>query len=157
MSADSDQRPLQGAGFWLGLTASQMGAAHRYSGLPNQDAVAVHQVGPDLLVAAVADGHGHHRHFRSARGSQFAVVAACRAAEDLAGRLEGFETADEIRSEVSGRLVPAITGRWREAVHDDHAAEPFTPAEEAARAADDHGLDAEGSPLLLADAGRKGL
>jgi len=157
MPADSDQRPLQDAGYWLGLTASQMGAAHKYSGLPNQDAVAVHQVGPDLLVAAVGDGHGHHRHFRSARGSRFAVAAACQAAEDLAGRLEGFETADEIRSEVSGQLVPAITGRWREAVHDDHAAEPFTPAEEAARAADDDVLVAYGSTLLLAIAGRKWL
>jgi Protein phosphatase 2C len=157
MPADSDQQPLQDAGYWLGLTASQMGAAHKYSGLPNQDAVAVHQVGPDLLVAAVADGHGHHRHFRSARGSRFAVAAAFQAAEDLARRLEEFETADEIRSEVSGQLVPAITGRWREAVHDDHAAEPFTPQEEAARAADDDVLVAYGSTLLLAIAGRKWL
>jgi Protein phosphatase 2C len=157
MPADSDQRPLQDAGYWVGLTASQMGAAHKYSGLPNQDAVAVHQVGPDLLVAAVADGHGHHRHFRSARGSRFAVAAACQAAEDLAVRLEGFGTADEIRSEVWGQLVPAITGRWREAVHNDHAAEPFTPQEEAARAADDDVLVAYGSTLLLAIAGRKWL
>src|SRR6202050_681574 len=157
MSADSDQRPLQDAGYWLGLTASQMGAAHKYSGLPNQDAVAVHQVGPDLLVAAVADGHGHHRHFRSARGSRFAVAAACRAAEELAGRLEGFETADEIKSEVPGPLGPAIPGRWREAVPDDPPAEPFTPAEEAARAADDDVLVAYGSTLLLAIAGRKWL
>ena len=144
-------------GYWLGLTASQMGAAHKLSGLPNQDAVAVRQVGPDLLVAAVADGHGHHRHFRSARGSQFAVTVACQAAEDLAVRLEGLETADQIRSEVFGQLVPAITGRWREAVHDDHAAEPFTPQEEAARAADDDVLVAYGSTLLLAIAGREWL
>ncbi|MGH3154202.1 MAG: protein phosphatase 2C domain-containing protein, partial [Streptosporangiaceae bacterium] len=158
MSADSAQRPPHDApGYWLGLTASQMGAAHKFSGLPNQDAVAVHQLGPDLLVAAVADGHGHHRHFRSARGSHFAVAAACQAAEDLAGRLEGFETADQIRSEVTGQLVPAITGRWREAVHDDHAAEPFTAQEEAWRAADDDVLVAYGSTLLLAIAGRKWL
>jgi Protein phosphatase 2C len=144
-------------GYWLGLTASQMGTAHKLSGLPNQDAVAVRQAGPDLLVAAVADGHGHHRHFRSARGSQFAVKVACQAAEDLAVRLEGLETADQIRSEVVDQLVPAITGRWREAVHDDHAAEPFTPQEEAARAADDDVLVAYGSTLLLAIAGREWL
>ncbi len=134
-----------------------MGAAHKLSGLPNQDAVAVRQVGPDLLVAAVADGHGHHRHFRSARGSQFAVKVACQAAEDLAVRLEGLETADQIRSEVVGQLVPAITGRWREAVHDDHAAEPFTPQEQAARAADNDVLVAYGSTLLLAIAGPEWL
>ena len=81
MSADtSELSPHDGQDLWLALTASQRGAAHQAAGLPNQDAVAEHQIGPDVLVAAVADGHGHRRHFRSARGSQLAVAVACEAA-----------------------------------------------------------------------------
>jgi len=142
---------------WLALTASQLGAAHRAAGLPNQDAVAAHQIHPDVLVAAVADGHGHRRHFRSARGSRLAVAIACGAAQELAARLDDFETAGQIESEALRRLVPAITGLWRDAVREDVAADPFTAREEAVRAKGDDALIAYGSTLLLAIAGRRWL
>jgi len=142
---------------WLALTASQLGAAHQAAGLPNQDAVAARQIRPDVLVAAVADGHGHRRHFRSARGSRLAVAIACEAAPELAARLDDFETAGQIESEALRRLVPAITGLWRDAVREDVAADPFTAREEAARAKGDDTLIAYGSTLLLAIAGRRWL
>ena len=142
---------------WLALTASQLGAAHQAAGLPNQDAVAAHQIRPDVLVAAVADGHGHRRHFRSGRGSRLAVAVACEAAQELAARLDDFETAGQIESEALRRLVPAITGRWRAAVREDVAADPFTAREQAVRANGDDALIAYGSTLLLAIAGRRWL
>jgi len=142
---------------WLALTASQLGAAHRAAGLPNQDAVAAQQIGPDALAVAVADGHGHRRHFRSARGSRLAVAVACEAARELAARLDDLEAAGQIQSEALRKLVPAITGRWRDAVREDVAADPFTDREEAARAAGDDALIAYGSTLLLAIAGRRWL
>jgi hypothetical protein len=158
MSADASELPPPGAQhLWLALTASQLGAAHRASALPNQDAVAARQVRPDLLVAAVADGHGHRRHFRSARGSQLAVAVACEAAQELAARLDEFQVAAPIESAALGTLVPAITERWRDAARDDLAADPFTAREEAARGADDDDLIAYGSTLLLAIAGRRWL
>ena len=157
MSTDASELPPPGAqDLWLALTASQLGAAHQATGLPNQDAVAVRQVRPDVLVAAVADGHGHRRHFRSARGSQLAVTVACEAAQELAARLDGFQTAAPIESEALGALVPAITGEWREAVREDVAADPFTSGEDASRGGDDP-LIAYGSTLLLAIAGRRWL
>src|SRR5690348_9685497 len=70
---------------WQAVTATERGAAHRAAGLPNQDAVEVRSFG-DGMVAAVADGHGHSRHFRSARGARLAVSLACQAAADLAAR-----------------------------------------------------------------------
>jgi hypothetical protein len=158
MSTDASELPPPGAqDLWLALTASQLGAAHQTTGLPNQDAVAVRQVRPDVLVAAVADGHGHRRHFRSARGSQLAVTVASEAAQELAGRLHGFQTAAPIESEALGTLVPAITGEWRDAVREDVAADPFTSREEASRGGGDDPLIAYGSTLLLAIAGRRWL
>jgi hypothetical protein len=157
MSTDASELPPPGAqDLWLALTASQLGAAHRTTGLPNQDAVTARQVRPDVLIAAVADGHGHHRHFRSARGSRLAVTVACEAAQGLAARLNGFQTAAPIESEALGTLVPAITQEWRDAVREDVAADPFTSGEEASRSGDDP-LIAYGSTLLLAIAGRRWL
>ncbi len=158
MSADASELPPPGAqDLWLALTASQLGAAHQATGLPNQDAVAARQIRPDVLVAAVADGHGHRRHFRSARGSQFAVAVACEAAQELAARLDDFQAAGPIESEALDELVPAITRGWREAVRNDVAADPFTTREEATRGGGDNALIAYGSTLLLAIAGRRWL
>jgi Protein phosphatase 2C len=158
MSSDAPEpSPHAAQNLWLVLTASQLGAAHQASGLPNQDAVAAQQIRPDVLVAAAADGHGHRRHFRSARGSRFAVTIACEAARDLGARLDEFEAAGPIESEALRGLVPAITGRWREAVRADVAAYPFTSVEETWRASRDDALIAYGSTLLLAIAGRRWL
>jgi Protein phosphatase 2C len=158
MSADaSGLPPHEAQDLWLALTASQLGAAHQATGLPNQDAVAACHVQPDVLVVAVADGHGHRRHFRSARGSRLAVAVACEAARELAARLDEFEAAGQVESEALRHLVPAITGRWRQAVHDDVAADPFTAQEQAGRASGDDALIAYGSTLLLAIAGRRWL
>ena len=157
ISADASELPPPGAqDSWLVLTASQIGAAHQATGLPNQDAVAARQIRPDVLVAAVADGHGHRRHFRSARGSQFAVAVACEAAHELAARLDDFQAAGPIESEALGKLVPAITAGWRDAVRADVAADPFTAREGATRRGD-NALIAYGSTLLLAIAGRRWL
>ena len=158
MSTDtSELSPHDAQDLWLALTASQRGAAHQAMGLPNQHAVAAHQIPPDVLVAAVADGHGHRRHFRSARGSQLAVTVACEAAGELTARLDELEAARQIESEALRKLVPAITGRWRDAVRQDVAADPFTAQEEAMRASGDDALIAYGSTLLLAIAGRRWL
>ena len=93
------------AGPGLALTASERGAAHQASGLPNQDAVPARPAGPDAVVAAVADGHGHRRHFRSATGSALAVTVACEAAARAgraAGRVRGRRP-DRIRGSGQAR------------------------------------------------------
>ncbi len=148
--AGKDPEPARDQpGAWQVLTATERGAAHRASGAPNQDAVAAFPIGPGGAVAAVADGHGHGRHFRSARGAQMAVTVAGRAAHDLAPRLDAVRTLPQAEEEMRGVLVPGIVRHWREAVHEDVAADPFSRGEDAVRGRDDVTI-AYGTTLLLA-------
>jgi hypothetical protein len=158
MDADAPPQEAQDrSATWCALMATERGAAHVAVGLPNQDAAAAYPMEQYGAVAAVADGHGHHRHFRSARGSRLAVAVACQAAAELTERLDRFEAAGQIKDEARQVLVPAIAGRWRTAVSQDLAAEPFTPEEEALRAVGDEPVIAYGSTLLLAVAWRHWL
>ena len=130
---------------WQAVTATERGAAHRAAGLPNQDAVEVRPLDGGM-VAAVADGHGHARHFRSARGARLAVSIACQGAADLATRPGGLPALpDDLRH----LLVPDIVTQWRDAVHRDVTAEPFTRAEESVRRGDD-ATNPYGTTLLVA-------
>lgn len=149
---------------WLALIASERGASHVANKAPNQDAVATERAGAHGVVAAVADGHGHSRHLRSARGSKFAVKIGCQVAQELADRLESGHgifaqqdapgaaapTAGEITKLTEEFFVPAIVSRWREAVLADVKADPFTEAEQQHRHAGDDATIAYGSTLLLA-------
>jgi hypothetical protein len=138
---------------WLALTASERGASHVTLDAPNQDAVATAQAGEHGLTAAVADGHGHWRHLRSARGSRLAVQVGCDVGTELTGRLAtggAADTAEQIMDLVMEFAVPGITQRWREAVLGDLAADPFDDAEQDQRLPGDDPTIAYGSTLLLA-------
>ena len=126
---------------WIALTASERGASHVAVKTPNQDAVDVEAIGTSGLVAAVADGHGHTRHLRSARGSKLAVEIGCQVSQEIADLLEPGDTdSAEVPGSSPGRhrtagkrlaelaeelLVPEIVSRWRAAVLDDVASDPF--------------------------------
>ena len=161
-SAAPSDRPGGKTG-WLVLTASERGASHVEVKSPNQDAVATERAGAEGVVAAVADGHGHPRHWRSARGSKLAVKVGCQVAQELADRLEAGTAifaqpdpaataaaiADELTRLTEQFLVPAVVSRWREAVHADVKTDPFTQAEQARRHSGDDPTIAYGSTLLL--------
>ena len=148
---------------WLVLTASERGASHFANHAPNQDSVGSERAGGEGTVAAVADGHGHSRHLRSARGSAIAVRVGCQVAQELADRLDAHAafgspggpapsasaTADAITDAVQDFLVPQIVDRWRDTVLADVAADPFTDAEEDLRQRGDDPTIAYGSTLLL--------
>jgi hypothetical protein len=156
---------------WLVLTASERGASHVANKAPNQDAVATERAGADGVVAAVADGHGHSRHHRSARGSRFAVTIGCQVAQELADRIEQNsahfsrreaaaepgQAAAEIEKLAEEFLVPAIVRRWREVVLADVKSDPFTEAEQGLRYSGDDSTIAYGSTLLLGIAVRDWL
>jgi serine/threonine protein phosphatase PrpC len=149
---------------WLVLTASERGASHVAASAPNQDAVATERAGAAGMVAAVADGHGHPRHLRSARGSKAAVRVGCQVGQELADRLESANglfaqqdspgtvavKAGQITKLAEEFLVPTIVTRWREIVLADVKADPFTEVEQMHRHGGDDATIAYGSTLLLA-------
>jgi hypothetical protein len=103
--------------------ASVIGAAHIARGKPNQDAVAWAQRRLWTYLA-VADGHGGAPHYRSERGSRFAVETMIALLGDVTndGRLR--------ESQVLAGLIPGLgarlVARWREKVEADLARDPLS-------------------------------
>ena len=114
---------------WQVITGSAPGAAHRASGLPNQDAVAS-QDGPGGVVVAIADGHGHIRHFRSAEGAGLAVEVACRVASQAAAGLAAGAAGEEEAERAGQELALAMVADWRSAVADQLGVLPYTVEEQ---------------------------
>jgi Protein phosphatase 2C len=137
---------------WQVMIGTARGAAHDARDMPNQDSaesLAIAHAGG--TVVAVADGHGHDRHFRSAAGSRLAVRTACAVVEGLAAdggsRLWSPERAAALRDQ----LPEAIVARWRDAVALDIAAHPYTAEESSTlEQAGDGPSIPYGSTLLVA-------
>jgi Protein phosphatase 2C len=137
---------------WRAMIGTARGAAHDARGLPNQDSAESLAIGPaGGIVVAVADGHGHDRHFRSAAGSKLAVRTGCSVVEWLAADAAEQPWSPERATALRDRLPEAIVARWREAVTLDVAAHPYTAEELSAleRAGDDLSIP-YGSTLLVA-------
>lgn len=68
-----------------GFAVSVKGASHAKSGTPCQDSARVYLT-DTLAIAAVSDGHGSEKHFRSASGSEMATRIAIRSVTDFCER-----------------------------------------------------------------------
>src|ERR1700760_4506892 len=103
---------------WKTTSASVRGAAHQRTGLPNQDAaLALASRRQDLgsvAIAAVSDGHGSARHFRSQIGSSHAVNLAAGLLQEFLVRVAdpGAANAHEQLQELQKKLVT----QWRVSV-----------------------------------------
>jgi serine/threonine protein phosphatase PrpC len=111
--------------------ASVCGVSHTRDGLPNQDALALWHSGAHerrCVVAAVADGHGGPRHFRSATGARFAVDAAT---DTLRGFAAEWEAASpEKQQQLASSTVPeAIVADWSARVRRHLESQPIQDAE----------------------------
>lgn len=119
---------------WVALSASVRGAYHEHSGLGNQDAVRLGNAfgGDNVLVVAVADGHGSTRSFRSERGSALAAECALHELRCMARRLGPDAPLSRVRNWAKTRWPRTLIAAWRAAVRADIAAHPFTQLEFAA-------------------------
>ncbi len=124
--------PTTAATRWRIISASARGASHLHNGAPNQDAelsTPLGDLGQDAFVVALADGHGDRRHFRSDRGSRFAVECACRCATPVARSLIGMNTEVDVADWLRASLVEPIVNSWQKAVDEDVTRDPFTEIE----------------------------
>ena len=136
---------------WRVLLATALGAAHEAAGRPLQDAIA--RAGDPAggpLAVAVADGHGHPRHARSARGAALAVSVATTAAVEHSSQFAAAPSAAAAREVAQASVVPALIGRWRHAVSGDLADHPVDAAETARLEPGDEHVVLYGTTLLLA-------
>lgn len=126
---------------WSAVACSRRGASHIRNDLPNQDSAQVSLLDRgNSAIAAVADGHGSSRSFRSHVGSAFAVDTAIAVCAEFLADFEGA-TATEVKSAGDQFLFARIWHSWRQRVQDHFAAEPFTAEELSALEARD-GQDA---------------
>jgi hypothetical protein len=146
MASTENKDPDLGAA-WRVVAGSARGAAHRVSGLPNQDAVASRAGPGGAVTVAVADGHGHARHFRSADGAALAVDVACREACRIAAGLG----AAPAQAPAAAELARSVVAEWRSAISVQIAMRPYTRFEQSVldRAADPPEVP-YGSTLLVA-------
>lgn len=119
---------------WQLAGHSARGASHVRAGLPNQDALALWpgavQAG-SVAVAAIADGHGGARHFRSDIGAALAVQEMQGELQELGARLErlsgsaALQAAEEALRSLPQQLVDA----WRAAAAAHLSAHPVEASE----------------------------
>lgn len=110
---------------------SVCGVSHTRDGLPNQDALALWQPAAQergCIVAAVADGHGGSRHFRSATGSRFAVDAAVNMMRRFAAEWQAADR-DKQTQIATSTLPEAIVADWSKHVREHLESTPITQTE----------------------------
>lgn len=119
---------------WTAISASVRGATHERNGLPNQDAVRLKNpsCAGDVLLMAIADGHGSTRSFRSDRGSVLAAESALREMSRFIQRVGLDAPLSRVRRQARARLPKNLIAAWRKAVRDDVAAFPFSALDFAA-------------------------
>ena len=139
------------AGTWRVTASSQRGSSHR-DGTPNQDAVGsaelLDRARRQVIISAVADGHGGSSYVRSEVGASFAVRISLDRLRDAVPSDESAPGLDEMLR----RETPAIVGAWRAAVLRHAASHPFTSEELARGGGQLHTAPvlAYGSTLILA-------
>ncbi|MDN5743944.1 MAG: protein phosphatase 2C domain-containing protein [Nocardioidaceae bacterium] len=146
---------------WATLSGSAIGSAHVRDQLPLQDAVLTWS-DPDSAraVIAVADGHGHHLHFRSDTGAALAVVSAVEGLRRALPAIAELGTPDRTQDRTDrARQAKAIVEDAAAAILEDWVrkvghhlnAHPYTAAEDDNGASADP-LRAYGSTLIAAAA-----
>ena len=113
-----------GSSWQLLACSSRVGAEHRRRGVPGQDNVArwagTSGDGAAVRVLALADGHGHQRHWRSGVGSSLACGVAVDTLRSWLTQLELWQSGPEhlprLQHHIAMELTQRIHRRWLAAV-----------------------------------------
>jgi hypothetical protein len=119
---------------WSALSASVRGASHEQIGSGNQDAVRLKNPSgsDDVLLLAVADGHGSARSFRSHLGSAMAAECALLELGRFIRRLGPDAPLSRVRMQAKTRWPKQLLASWKSAVRTHLAAHPFSDMDFAA-------------------------
>jgi hypothetical protein len=86
----------------------------------------------DVLLLAVADGHGSARSFRSEIGSAMAAECALRELATFIRRLGPDAPLSQVRRQARSRWPKALLAAWKSSVRDHLSAHPFSEMDFAA-------------------------
>ena len=113
---------------YSGFAISERGHSHIAKSIRCQDAAA-YQVGDDYAIAAVSDGHGGEKYFRSGIGSDMAVEVALRCLQDFLEKhrqsLTDADGREKRLKDIEGRII----SQWRDKIEKHFADYPLRPRE----------------------------
>ena len=116
-----------------GISAITIGQSHIDNKTECQDS-AILDFNDKYVMGAVADGHGSKKHFRSAKGSQFAVEAAKYSIyEYMNDNYEKFVDAyNKDKKYLIDRIIKMLITKWHEKIQEDINNEPITQEDKIA-------------------------
>jgi serine/threonine protein phosphatase PrpC len=101
---------------WQNSYETIIGKSHIKVEMPNQDAVLSKCLADDIMVSAVADGHGSKKCTRSHIGAEFAVESAVEIFEEIQDHLLKDDT---LNTKVIGRkYTKKVVKHWKHKVHE---------------------------------------
>jgi serine/threonine protein phosphatase PrpC len=116
---------------WRVIGRSVLGAQHKRSNLPNQDAIRYdpdNGLGPPVILA-ISDGHGSPKCFRSSIGSQIAVRIATEVLTAFLKNQELNGNLSVAKRLAEERLPQELARRWQEEVRTEFASREFSAEE----------------------------
>lgn len=145
--------------FFKGYAVSIRGASHEAANEPCQDSAKTH-ITRNIAIAALSDGHGSEKHFRSHIGSEAATRIAIRSILDFTERNGGLDNIFRSDPHNAARRIAAnIICGWNEEIYAHAKQVPFSEGEQQILAKHpDVPLESiYGATLILAATSGRGL
>lgn len=104
----------------------ERGSSHILTGKPCQD-YAASQYTKDYAIGIVADGHGSNKHFRSERGSKYAVEVTMTILQEFLSSTRNMTLLPN--GDWQKQIAASIISHWNDRIDVDKTTEPFTEDE----------------------------
>lgn len=114
-----------------GMNITVMGRSHEENGTICQDSSG-YIVFPNYSVSVVADGHGSKKHFRSDKGSNFAVESSLETINEFLADFKGFTNVfKKFPDKVLNMMQKNIISKWNDKIEQHYKSNPITDKEKS--------------------------
>lgn len=114
-----------------GMNITVMGRSHEENGTVCQDSSG-YVVFPNYSISVVADGHGSKKHFRSDKGSNFAVESSLETINEFLKDFKNFtDTFKKSPNKVLNMMQKKIISKWNDKIEQHYKSNPITDKEKA--------------------------